>query len=38
MPFRWTVTWLDGRATFELKDVQPNQQVSAAQFAKPAGR
>ena len=24
MPFRWTVTWLDGRSTFELTDVQPN--------------
>jgi hypothetical protein len=38
MPFRWTVTWLDGRATFELSDVQANRPVSAAQFAKPAGR
>jgi photosynthetic reaction center cytochrome c subunit len=38
MPFRWTVTWLDGRATFELSDVQANRPVSAAQFAKPSGR
>jgi photosynthetic reaction center cytochrome c subunit len=38
MPFRWTVTWLNGRSTFELKDVQANVQVSAAQFARPAGR
>jgi photosynthetic reaction center cytochrome c subunit len=38
MPFRWTVTWLDGRASFELGEVQPNVQVNAAQFARPAGR
>jgi photosynthetic reaction center cytochrome c subunit len=38
MPFRWTVTWLNGRSTFELKDVQPNLQVDAAKFAMPVGR
>ena len=38
MPFRWTVTWLDGRATIELKDVQANAPVDAARFARPAGR
>jgi photosynthetic reaction center cytochrome c subunit len=36
MPFRWTVTWLDGRSTFELSDVQPNVPIDAAKFAKPA--
>jgi photosynthetic reaction center cytochrome c subunit len=35
MPFRWTVTWLDGRSTFELSDVQPNAAIDAAKFAKP---
>ena len=38
MPFRWTVTWLDGRSTFELSDVQPNVPIDAAKFARPAVR
>ena len=37
MPFKWTVTWLDGRETFELTDVQPNVAIDAAKFAKPVG-
>jgi photosynthetic reaction center cytochrome c subunit len=36
MPFRWTVTWVDGRSTFELSDVQPNVPIDAAKFAKPS--
>jgi len=36
MPFHWTVTWVDGRSTTELTDVQPNAPVAAAKFAKPA--
>jgi len=36
MPFRWTVTWLDGRATTELTDVRSNVAIDAAKFAKPA--
>jgi outer membrane lipoprotein-sorting protein len=36
MPFRWTVTWLDGRSTTELTDVQPNTTINAARFAKPS--
>ena len=36
MPFRWTVTWLDGRDNFELSEVQPNVAIDAAKFAKPA--
>jgi hypothetical protein len=32
------VTWLDGRETFELTDVQPNVAVDAAKFGKPAAR
>ena len=35
MPFRWTSTWLDGRSTIELRDVQVNVPVAAATFAKP---
>jgi photosynthetic reaction center cytochrome c subunit len=36
IPFRWTVTWLDGRSTIELTDVQPNVPVDASKFARPA--
>ena len=36
MPFRWTVTWTDGRSVTELTEVQPNAAIDAAKFAKPA--
>jgi photosynthetic reaction center cytochrome c subunit len=36
MPFRWTVTWLDGRSTFELSEVRPNAPIDAATFGRPA--
>jgi hypothetical protein len=36
MPFRWTVTWLDGRDTFEITEVQPNVPIDAARFARPS--
>jgi hypothetical protein len=36
MPFRWTVTWLDGRSTIQLTDAQPNVPVDAAKFARPS--
>ena len=36
MPFKWTVTWLDGRDTVELTDVRPNAPIDAARFARPA--
>ena len=35
MPFRWIVTWLDGRSTIELTEVQPNVALDAAKFARP---
>jgi photosynthetic reaction center cytochrome c subunit len=35
MPFRWTVSWLDGRSVFELNEVRPNAAIDAATFAKP---
>jgi hypothetical protein len=35
MPFRWTVTWLDGRALFELTQVQANAAIDNGKFAKP---
>ena len=36
MPFRWTMTWLDGRESVELTEIQPNVTVDASKFAKPA--
>jgi outer membrane lipoprotein-sorting protein len=36
MPFRWTTTWTDGRATTELAEIKANAPVDAAQFGKPA--
>jgi hypothetical protein len=36
LPFRWTMTWLDGKDTVELKDVRPNTAVDAGRFARPA--
>jgi photosynthetic reaction center cytochrome c subunit len=36
IPFHWTVSWLDGRSTFELSDVQLNASIDAARFARPA--
>jgi outer membrane lipoprotein-sorting protein len=36
MPFKWTDTWLDGRDVVEITDVQPNANIDAAKFAKPA--
>jgi hypothetical protein len=35
MPYKWTMTWLDGRDAFELTDVRPNVPVDAAKFGKP---
>jgi outer membrane lipoprotein-sorting protein len=35
VPFKWTVTWLDGKDTVELKDVRPNVAVDASRFARP---
>jgi outer membrane lipoprotein-sorting protein len=36
MPVRWTLTWVDGRDVFEIKDVQPNVAIDAARFARPS--
>ena len=35
MPFRWTVTWTDGRSTVELSDLRVNTPIDAAKFARP---
>ena len=36
MPFKFTMTWLDGRDNFELTQVRPNVTIDAAKFVKPA--
>jgi photosynthetic reaction center cytochrome c subunit len=36
MPFQWTTTWVDGKSTTELTDVQPNAAIPAEKFVKPA--
>ena len=36
VPFKWTVTWTDGRSVVELSSLQPNVPVDAAKFGKPA--
>jgi hypothetical protein len=36
LPSRISATWLDGRSTIELSDVQVNVSVAAATFTKPA--
>jgi photosynthetic reaction center cytochrome c subunit len=35
VPFRWTVTWTDGRSLTELSSLQPNQPIDPSKFAKP---
>jgi photosynthetic reaction center cytochrome c subunit len=35
MPFRWTVTWLDGKENVELSEMQVNVPIDPARFAKP---
>jgi hypothetical protein len=35
IPFRWTVTWLDGRATTELTSVELNRPIDTAKFRPP---
>src|SRR5439155_1381925 len=37
MPFQWTVTWLDGRSTYELTSVEPNVAIDASHFATTPG-
>ena len=36
MPFKWTISWLDGRSNVELTEVQINATIDAAKFARPA--
>jgi photosynthetic reaction center cytochrome c subunit len=36
IPFRWVVTWTDGRSTTELSSMQPNLQIDPSKFSKPS--
>jgi outer membrane lipoprotein-sorting protein len=36
MPFKWTFSWLDGRDSFQLTNVQTNVPVDDARFGKPS--
>jgi hypothetical protein len=36
VPYKFTMTWLDGRDTFELTQVRANAAIDAVKFAKPA--
>jgi photosynthetic reaction center cytochrome c subunit len=36
LPFRWTVSWLNGRSAFELTEVQAKVPIDPARFARPA--
>jgi hypothetical protein len=38
MPYRWIFGWLNGRDSFELKDVRVNVPVDAAVFGRPVSR
>ena len=38
MPFKWTMSWLDGRNAYTLANVQPNVRIDPAKFAKPSVR
>jgi photosynthetic reaction center cytochrome c subunit len=35
MPFKWTMSWLDGKETVEIKEIQPNVAIDPAKFGKP---
>lgn len=36
MPFRWTSTWTNGQATFQLDEVRPNVPIDSSRFNQPA--
>ena len=36
LPFKWTMTWLDGRSNFEIEEYQANVAVDASRFNRPA--
>lgn len=36
MPYRWTSTWTNGQANFQLEDVRVNASIDASRFDQPA--
>jgi outer membrane lipoprotein-sorting protein len=36
MPFRWTVTWTDGRSTAQVSEIQPNVAIDGSRFGRPS--
>ena len=36
MPFRWTVTWTDGRSTTAVSEIQPNVAIEGSRFGRPS--
>ncbi len=36
LPYKWTLTWTDGRTVFEMNQMQANVAVDASKFGKPA--
>lgn len=36
LPFKWTMSGINGRDSFEITAIQPNARVDAARFARPA--
>ncbi len=38
MPYRVTVTWLDGKSITVLSEIQPNAPIDAARFTRPASK
>jgi hypothetical protein len=38
LPYHVTVTWLDGRATTQFSEIQPNVPVDAGRFSRPASK
>jgi hypothetical protein len=38
MPFKMIATWVDGRSTIKLTDVQRNAAIDASRFGKPSGK
>jgi hypothetical protein len=35
MPFKWTVSWLDGKENFEMQKIEANVSIDPSRFAKP---
>jgi photosynthetic reaction center cytochrome c subunit len=36
VPYKWTISWLDGQTMYEMNEIQPNVPIDAAKFGKPA--